>query len=59
METNIINKVRIIIRNMENSESIDDCSYFDLFISSLNLKVTTPLTTDFLMNISDSIFYDS
>ena len=51
METNIINKVRIIIRNMENSESIDDCSYFDLFISSLNLKVTTPLTTDFLMNI--------
>ena len=51
METNIINKVRIIIRNMENSESIDDCS--------LNLKVTTPLTTDFLMNISDSIFYDS
>ena len=23
METNIINKVRIIIRNMENSESID------------------------------------
>ena len=59
METNIINKVRVIIRNMENSESIDDCSYFDLFISSLNLKVTTPLTTDFLMNISDSIFYDS
>lgn len=59
METNIINKVRVIIRNMENSESIDDCSYFDLFVSSLNLKVTTPLTTDFLMNISNSIFYDS
>ena len=59
METNTINKVRIIIRNMENSESIDDCLYFDLFVSSLNLKITPPLTTDFLMNISNSIFYDS
>ena len=59
MGTNIINKVRIIIRNMENSESIDDCSYFDLFVSSSNLKITPLLTTDFLMNISNSIFYDS
>lgn len=45
METNIINKVRVIIRNMENSESIDDCSYFDLFVSSLNFKVTTAFQT--------------
>lgn len=58
-EHEYIKSVRVIIRNMENSEEIKDCSYFDLWVSSLNIEFLRPITTEYLSNISNTIFNDS
>ena len=58
-ENELINSVRILIRNMENSEDINNCSYFDLSVSTLNLGFITPITTEYLTDITNAIFYDS
>jgi len=58
-EKETINSVRVVIRNMENSEEINACSYFELWVSSLNLEFIKPITTEYLANITDTIFNDS
>ena len=58
-DNELINSVRILIRSMENSEDINNCSYFDLTVSTLNLGFKTPITTEYLTDITDAIFNDS
>ena len=58
-ENEVINSVRVLIRNMENSEDVNNCSYFDLPVSTLSLEFITPITTEYLTTISNTIFNDS
>jgi len=54
----VIQKIRVIVRNMEDSPLVDNCPYFDLFISYLSLELTESLNIDGLKDITSSVFED-
>lgn len=55
IENLVVNQVKIIIRNSENSKNIDECDYFNLNISDLQLSFETPFTFEQYDNLVKSI----
>jgi hypothetical protein len=57
-EHSVIQKIRVIVRNMEDSPLVEDCPFFDLFISHLSIKKPDSLNIDILKDLTSAVFED-
>lgn len=58
IEPSVIQKIRVIVRNMEDSPLVEDCPFFDLFISYLSIKKPDSLNIDILKDLTSAVFED-
>lgn len=58
IEKETIRRVRVIIRNEEDPDTIEQCMFFDLFTEQLGMQYDKPLTINRLESISNTLFQD-
>lgn len=57
-EASVIQKIRVIVRNMEDSPLVEDCPFFDLFISYISIKKPDSSNIDRLKDLTSAVFED-